>query len=61
MEVSGSYPVDLVPAAMGSHLEIPRVHLLYFAQKDSCAGFLGLLCRVNRGTASEVICSPIPN
>ena len=61
MEGSGSDPMDLMPAAVGSLWEVPRVRLVYFAQKGSSAGFLGLLYSVNRGTASEVICSPLPN
>lgn len=61
MEGSGSDLVDLMPAAVGSHWEVPRVRLVYFAQKGSHAGFLGLLCSMNRGTAGEVICSPVPN
>lgn len=61
MEVSGSDPADLMPAAVGSHWEIPRMYLVYFAQKGSHAGFLGLFCGVNQDTASELICSPVPN
>lgn len=61
MEDSGSEPMDLMSAAVGSHWGAPKVYLVYFAQKGSHAGFLGLFRRVNWSTASEVICSPVPN